>query len=103
MIQLQQLGSNSTEIASAIMKAINSAGVETTVLALLKDKSAKKKIDRLKVELKTKDAINFSLYEKIGRKKIPRYSVVIDLKNKEVEVNPLPQEINLEFSEWKTL
>jgi len=84
MMLLDESGSKSQEVAATIMKSINDAGLEATVLSLAQDKYPKTRLEKLRSDLASKEVVTFDLVEKVGRYKKPVYRVLIDLKNNEV-------------------
>lgn len=96
MIELTEIGSKHTEIASVIQKSINTVGVEATVLAIAKKNYIKGyKLRKLQDTILTKGQINFTLVEKVDKAKVLRYFVHINVESKEVEVRAMPSKLNL--------
>lgn len=101
MMLLDEVGSKAPEVAATIMKSINDFGLEVTLCSLAQEKFPKKKLERLKKDIDSKEVISFDLVEKTGRKRKVVYRVLIDLKNKEVEVNAIKSEVKLQFFDYK--
>lgn len=104
MIELTEIGSKHTEIASVIQKSINTVGVEATVLSIAKKDYIKGyKLKRLQDAILTKGHINFTLIEKVGKTSTFRYFVHINVESKEVEVRAMPSKLILTLGKLEVI
>ena len=101
MIKVDDFGQKSQEIASVIVKSINQAGLETTILSLAEDKYNKKRLRELKRIIREKKEIEVTMDHVIGSSRFPKYRIVIDCAGGTVEVFPILKENNLEFNSYK--
>lgn len=81
----------STELCEAIKQALDKGNFKA-IVDLMERKTPIKKLEKLKSAIEDKKVIVLHLHEMYGKKKVPRYEVVIDFTKEEVHV----AKINLE-------